>query len=63
MSSIIERVDYFSCGYCKNKLGVMFKNSKNEKKLSGIINFPAGVFLIKHREIGYILYDSESLDV
>lgn len=58
MSNIIERVDYFSCGYCKNKLGVMFKNSKNEKKLSGIINFPAGVFLIKHREIGYILYDT-----
>ena len=28
MSNIIERVDYFSCGYCKNKLGVMFKNSK-----------------------------------
>lgn len=53
MSNIIEKINYFSCGYCQNKLQTIFKNV--EKK---IINFPAGVFLIKHKKYGYILYDT-----
>ena len=53
MLDIIEKIDYFSCGYCKNKIEKIFRNSGN-----GEINFPAGVFLIKHKIHGYILYDT-----
>ncbi|MDO4689756.1 MAG: MBL fold metallo-hydrolase [Fusobacterium sp.] len=51
--SLIESVDYFSCGYCINKIENIFSEVKKEK-----IIFEAGVFLIKHRKYGYILYDT-----
>lgn len=53
MSGIIERIDYFSCGYCKNKMEQIFRETVNSE-----IKFPAGAFLIKHRMKGYILYDT-----
>jgi metal dependent hydrolase len=53
MSNIIEKIDYFPAGYCTSYSGLLFKGLKNEKMI-----FPAGVFLIKHKEKGYILYDT-----
>lgn len=53
MSNIIESIDYFPAGYCTSHTGLMFKEVKNQK-----LTFPAGVFLIKHRKYGYILYDA-----
>lgn len=50
---LIEKIEYFSCGYCKNRIEKIFK-----KTAKGEIKFPAGVFLIKHRFLGYILYDT-----
>lgn len=50
---MIEYIKYFSCGYCTNNLKRIFKGSAEK-----IINFHAGVFLIKHKEQGYILYDT-----
>lgn len=85
MSNIIS-IDYFSCGYCKNKMETIFKsviknnnsenkgfkqeniknqrriyakeNMENKKLPKGEIIFPAGVFLIRHKVYGYILYDT-----
>ncbi|WP_074016853.1 MBL fold metallo-hydrolase [Fusobacterium massiliense] len=55
MSSIqkIEKIKYFSCGYCTNNLKKVFKGQPSK-----ILDFYAGVFLIKHKEQGYILYDT-----
>ena len=53
MSKIIESIDYFPAGYCTSYTGILFKGIKNKK-----MTFPAGVFLIKHREKGYLLYDT-----
>ena len=53
VKKMIERVDYFACGYCTNDLKRVFKGFDKT-----IVNFNAGVFLIKHREKGYILYDN-----
>lgn len=53
MSKVIEAVDYFSCGYCTNHLHWIFKNVPKKK-----LTFHAGVFLIKHKTEGYILYDT-----
>lgn len=53
MSRIIESLDYFPAGYCSSYSGLLFKGLKNQKMI-----FPAGVFLIKHRDQGYILYDT-----
>ena len=53
MSKIIESIDYFPAGYCTSYTGLLFKGIKNKK-----MTFPAGVFLIKHREKGYLLYDT-----
>ena len=53
VKKMIERVDYFACGYCTNDLKRVFKGFDKT-----IVNFNAGVFLIKHREKGYILYDT-----
>ena len=53
MSDIIEKIDYFPCGYCTNDMQRIFKGvPKKERK------FYAGVFLLKHKEKGYILYDT-----
>ena len=53
MSKIIESIDYFPAGYCTSYTGLLFKGVKNQK-----MTFPAGVFLIKHRDKGYLLYDT-----
>lgn len=53
MSKIIESIDYFPAGYCTSYAGLLFKGVKNKK-----MTFPAGVFLIKHRDKGYLLYDT-----
>ena len=53
MSKIIESIDYFPAGYCTSYTGLLFKEVKNKK-----MTFPAGVFLIKHRDKGYLLYDT-----
>ena len=53
MSKIIESIEYFPAGYCTSYAGLLFKGVKNRK-----MTFPAGVFLIKHRDKGYLLYDT-----
>ena len=59
MQKIIEKINYYNCGYCINNLKMVFKNTKKEKR-----KFPAGVFLIKHKKYGYILFDTGySLDI
>lgn len=45
MSNMIKRIDYFPAGYCSSHSGLLFKGIPNEK-----MQFPAGVFLIHHRE-------------
>ena len=50
MSKIIESIDYFPAGYCTSYTGLLFKKVKNKK-----MTFPAGVFLIKHRDKGYMI--------
>ena len=53
MSKIIEKIEYFSAGSCSSRLNLMFKGAPKQKLV-----FPAGVFLLKHRDRGYILYDT-----
>ncbi len=53
MPKIINEIKYYDCGYCTNDLKLVFRHHKKEK-----VRFPAGVFLIKHPEAGYILYDT-----
>lgn len=53
MKNLIEKIDYFSCGYCVNKIENIFSGVKKKKLV-----FEAGVFLIKHKKYGYILYDT-----
>ncbi|MEX2783795.1 MBL fold metallo-hydrolase [Streptococcus sp. H49] len=53
MSDTIQSLDYFACGSCSNQAQLLFKDVPKEKFI-----FPAGVFLIKHRIKGYILYDT-----
>lgn len=53
LSRKIEEIRYYACGHCVNDLKLVFKEHKREKAI-----FPAGVFLIKHSELGYILYDT-----
>ena len=53
MQKTIKEITYYSCGYCTNNLKLVFKKHKKEIK-----DFPAGVFLIKHPEAGYILFDT-----
>lgn len=53
LTNNIESIRYYACGYCTNKLESIFKKHKKETR-----DFPAGVFLIKHKTQGYILYDT-----
>ena len=46
---MVEKVNYFACGYCTNDLKRVFKDFNKT-----IVNFYAGVFLIKHKKMGYI---------
>ena len=53
MQKNIIKIDYYSCGYCVNDLNLVFKGHGKEKRCFG-----AGVFLLKHAEHGYILFDT-----
>lgn len=53
MRSLVDSIRYYSCGYCTNNLGLVFRGRKRE-----IRKFPAGVFLIHHKKYGYILFDT-----
>lgn len=53
MQKNIQKVKYYNCGYCINNLKWIFKKQKSEKK-----KFAAGVFLIEHKEKGYVLFDT-----
>lgn len=53
MSKQIESIKAFSCGSCSNQLALVFRGHPKEKRI-----FPAGVFLIKHKIYGYLLYDT-----
>ena len=56
---MIEKVEYFACGYCTNDLKKVFKGFGRT-----VVDFYAGVFLIKHKRMGYILYDTGySMDI
>jgi hypothetical protein len=50
---LIESVRYFACGHCVNHLQRIFRHHPKQKRV-----FQAGVFLIKHRVHGHILYDT-----
>ena len=50
---LIESVRYFACGYCVNHLQHIFHRHPKQTRV-----FQAGVFLIKHRVHGHILYDT-----
>lgn len=59
MQKNITKINYYPCGYCVNNLNVVFKSTKKEKR-----NFDAGVFLLKHKKHGYILFDTGySMDI
>lgn len=49
----VEEVKIYCCGSCTNNLSVMFRGMKWEKR-----EFPARAALIRHRELGNILYDT-----
>ncbi|MGT2907376.1 MBL fold metallo-hydrolase [Streptococcus dentiloxodontae] len=51
--SKVKKIDYFACGSCKNQASLLFKSQPRKT-----IIFPAGVFLIHHENLGYILYDT-----
>ena len=53
MRTTINEIKYYNCGYCTNNMGLVFKKHPKE-----IRKFPAGVFLMKHPEKGYILFDT-----
>ncbi len=53
MQPAIKSVKYFSCGYCTNNLGRVFRGMRGEKR-----KFPAGAFLIEHAKHGLILFDT-----
>lgn len=51
--SKIKSIDYFACGSCQNQQKLIFKNQPAQ-----VLTFQAGVFLIEHEDLGYILYDT-----
>ena len=53
MSNITEKIGIFSLGAAAVTCSRCLKGVAKEKN-----DFPAGVFLLKHREKGYILYDT-----
>lgn len=53
LTNLIEQILYIPCGYCTNNQKSIFKSEKSKK-----VKFYAGTFLIKHRNHGYILYDT-----
>lgn len=53
MKPRIESITYFACGHCENRMDYIFRGLPKETR-----RFDAGVFLIKHAEQGYLLYDT-----
>lgn len=53
MQKNITKINYYGCGYCVNNLKKVFNGIDIENR-----DFYAGVFLIKHRVHGYILFDT-----
>lgn len=49
----VEEVKVYCCGSCTNNLGIMYRGMKWEKR-----EFPTRAALIRHRELGNILYDT-----
>ena len=52
-SMYINSLTYYACGYCKSNMGLVLKKHGKDVR-----NFSAGVFLINHKELGYILVDT-----
>ena len=52
MSDKIQFIKCFSCGYCINDEKFIILSNKHS------VNFPANVFLIRHEDYGYILFDT-----
>lgn len=53
MRPAIKSVKHFSCGYCTNNLGRVFRGMRGKKR-----KFPAGAFLLEHAKHGLILFDT-----
>lgn len=53
MKQMVESIQHFACGYCVNRMDYIFKGMAGQKRV-----FDAGVFLIKHKKQGYVLYDT-----
>ena len=49
----VKAVKLYKCGYCVNNMGLVFRGMKWEKR-----RFPARAALIRHKELGNILYDT-----
>lgn len=49
----VEEVKLYRCGSCVNDLSIVFRGLPREKR-----EFPARAALIRHRELGNILYDT-----
>ena len=50
---MIDSVKYYACGYCVNHMKYIVKNPGEKKR-----KFYAGVYLIHHKKLGYILFDT-----
>lgn len=53
MQGNITEIEYYACGYCVNNLQMVFKGHRREKR-----HFDAGVFLMRHKVHGCILFDT-----
>lgn len=53
MQNLITKVNYYACGYCINGVHHIFKKARKEFR-----HFSAGVFLLKHPNKGWILFDT-----
>ena len=49
----ITKIKLYSCGYCKNNLGIVFHGHKKD-----IRKFPALVVYLHHEKFGNILFDT-----
>lgn len=49
----VNSIKHYNCGYCVNHMKYIVKKPSVKKR-----NFYAGVFLIKHKKYGNILYDT-----
>ena len=50
---MVDSVKYYACGYCVNHMKYIVKNPEEKKR-----KFYAGVYLIHHTKLGYILFDT-----